>query len=524
MTNDKANTLSKSRYCKGVQCSKMLWLGNHPEIAKPTPVDPMVQMRFDVGQRVGDLAVEYFGDFLEMDYRVDYSEEKEEMIAATKALMDKNVPIIAEASFSFDNNFCSVDILRVVEGGHELIEVKSSSFYPEGTCEDIKNEKKKYIYLHDMAYQVYVLSQLGISIKSVSLMMLNRKYVKGGELDVQELFVLVDCTEEIFSMLPDVPKKIEEIKREAYQEMEPDKDVGIHCFRPYECGFREYCFSHLPEDNIFTVGWEMRVKKQEELYKEGWLEFGDIARGISLGDIELTAKQERHVRTKVDNLDPHIDKIAVGEFLSQLRFPLYFLDFESFQQAIPEWDGVFPYRQIPFQYSLHIQQEDGGEITHKEFLAEEGTNPLWKIAKQLCQDIPMAEESSVLVYSQVFEKGVIKNLAEQFPDLKEHLMWIHNHILDLAKPFQGGAYYSGEMGGSYSIKAVLPALFPDDPELDYGKLEFIQSGGDAMTIFPILHTKSPEEIAVLRKALLEYCHLDTLAMVKIVEKLREVVN
>ena len=519
MTNDKSNTLSKSRYCKGLSCPKILWLDAHPEVAKPTPIDAMTQGLFDMGHKVGDLAMEYFGDFVE----VPFSENKEEMIAPTKVLMDKKVPVIAEASFVYEGNFCSVDILRAVEGGYELIEVKSFSFSPKGTSEDIKREKKRSIYLHDMSYQAYVLSQLGISIKKVFLMVLNKEYIFKDELDIQELFVLIDCTDEVLSMLPDVPARIEKIKKDAYQTAEPDIEVGTHCFGPYTCGFLDYCLRHLPEDNIFTVGAGMWKKKQLELYRAGIVGFPEILKEAEKGNIVLNDNQTLHVKSKVEDLPPYVDQIAIKEFLSQLRYPLYFFDFETFDQVIPEWDGVSPYSKIPFQYSLHIQKEEGAKVIHKEFLAKEGVDPRPSLVAQLCKDIPKVGNPSILAYSG-FEKTNINKLAHQLPEFRDYLLWINEHIVDLAKPFKDGIYYHKDMGGSYSIKAVLPALFPDDPELDYGKLEFIQSGSDAMTIFPILHTKSPEEIALLRKALLEYCHLDTLAMVKIVEKLREVVN
>jgi hypothetical protein len=125
----------------------------------------------------------------------------------------------------------------------------------------------------------------------------------------------------------------------------------------------------------------------------------------------------------------------------------------------------------------------------------------------------------VTAYNRSFECGRLNELALQFPDLAEHLLNIRSNIQDLLTPFQSGYYYNRAMGGSFSIKSVLPALFPNDPELDYHNLEGVHNGSEAMTIFPKIKDMPPEEQTVARKNLLEYCKLDTYAMVKVWEAL-----
>ena len=169
------------------------------------------------------------------------------------------------------------------------------------------------------------------------------------------------------------------------------------------------------------------------------------------------------------------------------------LDFETMQQAVPEFFGARPYQQIPFQYSLHYIEELGGALKHKEFLAESGKDPRRAIAESLCRDIPMF--ACVTAYNKSFECSRIKELAAEFPDLSVHLMNIQSNIRDLLVPFQSGYYYNRAMGGSFSIKSVLPALFPDDPALDYHNLEGIHNGGEAMSIFPKIKDMPPEEAA-----------------------------
>ena len=168
-------------------------------------------------------------------------------------------------------------------------------------------------------------------------------------------------------------------------------------------------------------------------------------------------------------------------------------------------------------HSLHYIEKEGGEIKHKEFLAESGTDPRRALAEQLCSDIPV--NVCVTAYNKAFECTRIKELADTLPDLSEHLMNIRENIVDLLVPFQSGWYYNRAMGGSFSIKSVLPAIFPDDPSLNYHNLEGVHNGGEAMTIFPKIKDMSPEEQLKARHNLLKYCELDTFAMVKVWEEL-----
>ena len=215
-----------------------------------------------------------------------------------------------------------------------------------------------------------------------------------------------------------------------------------------------------------------------------------------------------------------IDKDGIRDFLDTLSFPIYFLDFETMQPVIPQFPGTKPYAQIPFQYSLHYIEYEGGPLLHKEFLAESGENPLRAIAERLCEDIP--KNVCVTAYNKAFECARLKELAGYFPDLADHLLNIESNMKDLLVPFQSGYYYNKAMGGSFSIKSVLPALFPNDPALDYHNLDQIHNGGEAMTIFPQIQYMNNEDKATARHNLLKYCELDTFAMVKLWEKLKEV--
>lgn len=385
--------------------------------------------------------------------------------------------------------------------GLEIYEVKSSTAV-------------KDIYLDDISYQVYVLIKLGYHIKKASIVYLNGKYVRQGDLDLNKLFNIEDVTEIAFNKQDEIQNKLTEIEEYMKQEIEPKQDIDKNCFKPYNCEFWEYCTRHLPENNIFKIR-EMREEQKIKLYKKGIYDFKDVL------NEDINPKYKQQVEFEVLNKSAIIDKEGIKNFLDKLYYPLYFLDFETYQQAIPRYDGIRPYMQIPFQYSLHYIQDENSEIQHKEFLAVAGVDPRRRLAEQLVRDIPT--NACVLAYNMKFEKMVIKDLAKVFEDLREHLMKIYDNMQDLMIPFYERMYYCKELQGSYSIKYVLPALFPNDKQLDYHKLPVVHNGSEAMSVFATLHLKSKEEQEVIRKGLLEYCKLDTLAMVKIWEKLKEII-
>ncbi|GHU64290.1 hypothetical protein FACS189447_00780 [Spirochaetia bacterium] len=493
--------LSKSRYCQGLQCPKILWMNEHKREEYDEGV--MNQGILQTGNEVGDLAMGYFGEFTEVPYEAD----KSVMIGETRRLIEQKTGVIAEASFSYEGNFCSVDILRKAADAFEIVEVKSST-------------EIKPVYYDDMAFQYYVLSGCGLKIKKISLMHINNKYVRQGNLDLAQLFIIHDCTGEILARQEGVKQNIERLKGTAGQEKEPSIDIGPHCGDPYPCGYSGYCWRHIPAHSIFNVA-RLTGKKQFEYYAKDIISFDDILKS----GIPLSEKQQRQVEAETKQLPPIIDEKEICSFLNTLSYPLYFLDFETFQPAIPPFDRCRPYMQIPFQYSLHILTSPDAEPEHREFLAKEGTDPRRPLAEALCKDIPPKALRSkdpvcTLAYNMGFEKGVIAGLAELFPDLSKRLLDIRRHIKDLMTPFQSQAYYCREFEGSYSIKAVLPAMFPDDPELNYHGLDLIHNGGEAMTAFLGLEKRPRQEIGAIRQALLAYCRLDTLAMVKILEKLR----
>ena len=541
--------LSKSRYTLFSQCPKALWLRVYkPEVAE---VNEALEARFEQGNVVGDLAMKLFGDYKEVTTQNEVgSLNLTKMIELTRQYMDEGVENICEASFNYEGNYCAVDILRKQKGGWAIYEVKSTSF-PMFNEKQTKLEK----YAPEIAYQKWVLEKCGVNVTGTYLVCLNSDYVREGELDVQQLFVTKDMKELVDNEYLKVPARVSQAMKVINDETEPELDLSEHCNKPYHCAFWTYCAEkhHLPKPSVFDVyGGSMKSTKEDrffitrklELYRAGKVSFEDL-KNEALGHVQ---------RLQVERKE-YIDKQGIRRFLDTLSYPLYFLDFETMQDAVPKYDGAKPYTQITFQYSLHIKRSETAPYEHTAFLApNDGSDPRRSLAEQLCKDIPMGV--CTLAYNMQFERGRIHELAMLYPDLREHLLDIESNIKDLLDPFQAGYYYLPAMGGSFSIKSVLPALFPNDPELNYHNLDDrVQNGGDAMTIFPKLTEMQKQlpkqgvqemedgrlvlsdslmklsdiraiqqEIDAGRKALLEYCKLDTWAMVKVWQKLIEVIR
>ena len=495
--------LSKSRYCQCVQCEKILWLNKYkPDEA--AGVDKTVI--FENGHKVGELAKGLFGDYEDVEFQRPLTI----MIEKTKELLQNKPNVITEASFNYDNNFCSVDILKNDTDGVEIYEVKSST-------------SVKDIYLDDASYQYYVLDNLGFNVKKVAIVYVNKEYVKGElpvEDELEKFFIIEDVTEIALSKQDEIRYNIEMINKfmEEHDEFnEPPTVLDINCFKPYDCDFWQYCTRDLPKPNVFDIA-EMRRDQKVKKYNEGKVSFEDLEYE------DLNPKYAEQIDFELNDKDSKINEHAIARLLNSLEYPLYFIDYESYQLPIPEYEKTKPYQQLPFQYSLHIIREEGAPLEHKEFLAEvDDEDFIRHFAESMINDL--SEDGSVIVYNRVFEESLVnKKLAEMYPDLKDEIYRINSNMVDFMVPFKKRDYYMKEMEGSYSIKKVLPALYPDDPELDYSNLPVVHDGGEASEAFKNLKDKSKEEQEEIRNGLLVYCGLDTYAMVKLWEKFKEVIE
>ncbi|EAL8538916.1 DUF2779 domain-containing protein [Campylobacter jejuni] len=489
--------LSKSKYTKGIQCAKSLWLNTYKNEVLSTPNENALA-KFSTGNKIGELAYKLFLSGIKIKFENSSFDEKCEQ---TRQLLKNNQEVIYEATFCYNDILVMIDILQNTKEGLIINEVKSST--------SLKN-----IYTDDCSLQYYVLSNLNYKIKQVNLIYLNNEYIREDFLDINKLFIINDITKEVLLYQEQVKENLKYFEEILNKKEEPNIDIGTHCFNPYECEGYEYCWNKqrnlCENENIFNIS-RLNTNKKFEFYYKNIIDLKDI-KDLS----NFNENQQIQIKASL-NQEIYINKDNIKKFLDTLNYPIYHLDFETFMQAVPEFKGIKPYMQIPFQYSLHIDHKD--KLEHKEFLSECGVDPRYELAKKLINDIP--KDVCVLAYNASFEKGVIRNLAITYPELSEYLLNIEKNIKDLMLPFQNKDYYHYKMQGSYSIKKVLPALIPD-MEKAYKDLELIHNGNEAMQSFELMQNMDQNTQVKYRKALLEYCKLDTLAMVKILKHLEEI--
>lgn len=492
--------LSKSKYVSFCQCPKIIWLDEYKPELKVITSD--MQEVLDNGNKVGDLAMRLFGDFVEVtSYTIDGAIDIPEMVRKTKDELLKKTENICEASFVYNGLYCAVDILHYEDGGYNIYEVKSST-------------SVKDINLSDVAYQKYVLTNCGVNVQRVYIVVVDNTYVKDGELDVQKFFKINDVTALITKEYLDVATNVEEARNILSNEKEPLRAIGKQCKTPYLCSYKNYCFRNVPKPSVFDL---YSIRNPYKYYDAGIVSFDDvIASGIELNKI-------RQLQVNYyDSDETYIEKEELREFLETFEYPLYYLDFESMNLAIPIYDNTRPYEQVVFQYSLHIKPSPTSLLIHKEFLGDGISNPKRSVAERLCQDI--SEKGSIIVYNKVFEESRIKEMANEFPDLKDRLLSMNKRIVDLLVPFRNGNIFNKDLCYGFSIKHVLPSFFKNDKELDYTALPVVHNGGEAKNIYPKIKDMDEKERFIVRDGLLKYCKLDTLAMVKIHEKLLELIN
>jgi CRISPR/Cas system-associated exonuclease Cas4 (RecB family) len=484
--------LSKSRFIAGWQCLKRLYLEVHqPELA-PEPDEQSLAV-FEQGHEVGRWAQKMFpgGVLIETgpEEMAKALEQTEQAVAA------KQHAAIFEATFTHANVLARVDILeRRPRNKWRLIEVKSSTL-------------PKDYHLYDVAIQRLILESLGMKVVPC-LMHLNREYVYDGEqYDLEKLFVIRDITEETAAL----EQEVKDLLRAEWKVLEraepPDIEPGSHCTNPFACEFYDVCNKPLPVDHVANLPG-IAQKRLEELTRLGIKSIKKIPE-----DFPLTERQKRAWECARTG-QPWFGK-GLKEALAGLRYPLYFMDFETLAVALPRYAGMSPYDQIPFQWSLHIQRQPGAELEHHEFLADGLSDPRPEFARTLCEII--GKKGSILAYNSGFESACLAGLAEELPRYKEVVGDIRERLWDLLPVMRAHVYHLA-FRGSYSLKSVLPALVP---RMTYTGME-VAEGSEAGLAWEKMVRIEPgsEERSKLKDALLAYCKQDTLAMARLLEVLR----
>jgi hypothetical protein len=487
-------TISKSRFINGLQCHKLLWYAYNQKESIPEP-DAATMAKFEQGYIVGEYAKKLFPDGIEVAKGiVNFAE----VVPASRKAARLQKPMF-EAAFEHGGAYARADILEPVPGGKwDLIEVKSS------------NEVKEHHY-HDVALQKYVYDGAGIRIRRCYLLHLNKAYVRRGEIDPCRFFVKTDITKEVKSILdeiaPDLRKMATVIKRPAA----PDIPIGPHCSDPYACPLMSLCWGFLPKHNVTEL--YRGGKKQYELIEKGILQLADIP-----DEFRLTNSQKIQVAA-VRNGKPHVNEEGIREFLASLKYPIYFLDFETFATAVPLIDEARPHQQIPFQYSLHILNSPNEEPVHLSYLADGPIDPRPNILSSLKKQL--GSKGTILTFNKSFETARLKEMSRDYPEYGRWFEKIKPRIADLIIPFRRFAYYHPDQEGAASMKSVLPAL----TGRSYSDLG-IREGGTASLEFirMTFGQVTAEERDRVRKDLLIYCGLDTEGMIDILRALARITN
>lgn len=486
--------LSKSTFLRGVNCKKSLYLNaNHDELRDP--LDESAQRRMQEGRRVGELARDRFPGGVLVQPGAPFNVVA--ALARTQELIEGGEAIIYEAALQADGVLAFLDILVRGDGGWRLYEVKSTT-------------KAKVEHVLDVALQVHLLRRSGMDVEEAAVLHLNRDYVRQGDLDLQALFTPESVLEDVNALLPSIAVEIEACKMTLGGGVIPEIDIGPYCRDPVVCDFYGHCWAHIPTPSVFNVSF--LGAKKFDLYNRGIVRIEDIP-----DDYPLNKRSSFHVESHKAWRET-VDQIAIRAFLEGLDYPLHFLDFETFNLSIPPFDGVKPYMQIPFQYSLHVQDGIGAELKHSGFLAKAGTDPRLPLLERLLAETEGS--GSIVVYNMGFEKTRLRELAEAFPAYATSLTDRIDRLGDLMVPFRERHLYKPEMGGSYSIKAVLPTLVPD---LSYEGLEIAEGTMASDAYLNLWDETDPRRMERVREALWEYCKLDTLAMVRILERLYQVI-
>jgi hypothetical protein len=480
--------LSKSRFLAGLQCYKRLYLEcYHRDLADP--VDQGQQALLDVGTMVGELARGlYPGGVLISD---DYLHHDDAVVSTEIALSDPSIPAIYEAGFLHDDIRIRADILaRAGNDVFDLLEVKSGT--------QVKEE-----HLPDVGVQLYVLNGCRIPIGRACVVHINKEYVyRGGDYDLSQLFCAEDITAEAQQLQPDIPSYLNEMRLPLWSLEPPDIKARKQCSKPIPCPFYGHCHEDEPEHSIYQL-----PRAREELLQALEAAGIEAIRHIPAGFPGLNATQQR-VRDCVVSNRVHLDP-SLARAMGQLEYPIHFLDFETFDPALPLYIGTHPYQVIPFQWSNHIMNRDG-ELRHEEFLQQEFSDPREPFARSLLKTL--GTSGSIITYSS-FEATRIRELAADLPGLSRDLLaLLDGRIVDLLQLIRRYCYHP-EFHGSFSLKSVLPALVPD---LDYSDLE-IRDGDQASAAYAeMIHPDTPSDNRnSLRTSLLSYCERDTEAMVKL---------
>lgn len=485
--------LSKSDFLKYQCCPSYLWLWKHKKDVVPVDDEEEINRRLEQGNEIECLARELFPNaFLIESHGKKARYETEQIVAnGTKSLFQATV-------------YTEKELLAMADVIEFDYKTRSWTLYEVKSTNSVKDE-----HVYDLAFQRVAFEDAGYKIGNVFVIHLNKNYIRKSIVAPSELLTRTDVTEKVEKVLPT-------IRQQAYDAVEKlkqtDEPTSCSCrlkTKSNHCPTFNYLNPDIPEYSVFNIS-RIGAKNLALLVDGDIHNVHDVPE-----DIKLSVGQQNQV-TVAKTKEPIINKAAISELLSELEYPLHFLDYETVSSAMPMFSGCTPYQQIPFQYSLHILREPGGEIEHYEFLGRESNNaPMPDLLASLRRHV--GDSGSVVVWYKVFEKGRNTEMGKSYPEFAEFLEGINSRIFDLMDVFSKQHFVHHKFLGKSSIKYVLPVLVP---EFSYKEMD-IQNGLVASIRWydAVMGVADREQAQKTFDDLLKYCCLDTLAMVKIYEYL-----
>lgn len=481
--------LTKTDFIQYLNCPKSLWLlKNQPEDYEKGDMSLFLEKLITEGYEVEEQAQKLFPNAITLP---DFGDP-----SITKQALNDNGTVFFQASFQTDlGAFARMDVLEKLDDGtFHIYEIKSSTSI---------SKKKNHNHLKDACFQKYVMTECGYEVSKISIIKLNKDYVRSGDINPSELLTIEDVTEEIAELYGGVSAFI--VDALGYINKE---DISLNTCacrentRGNHCDSFKFFNPDVPEYSIYEIG-NIRRKRIEELTDMDVIKISDIP-----VDYEgLNEKQKLQMISRKEGRAV-INTEAIAESISILKFPLHFIDYETYASAVPKIDGVGPHQHVVFQVSIHTMQEDGS-IEHHEYLADQLELP--KKLIEYMQSVT-GDTGTYISWRASFEKTQNKAMTKWFPQYAEYLNNMSIRMYDIEDIFKKD-YMDYRFHGSSSIKKVLPVICP---ELNYNELD-VQNGTMALDTWGrmVLDPEFDEDIETTRKKLLEYCKLDTLAMVEL---------
>lgn len=480
--------ITKYDYLQFKRCSRLLTYGltDHQTEGGNSALKVFLTAQ---GRKVGRLAQELFKG--QICHSVDEKRIHLAVLETKDALLKTDV--LFEGAFEADGLVTRPDILDLKKS--ELIEIKSTT--------EIKDE-----HLLDVAFQKVVLSNSGLEIKTFKLGHISGQYLFDGTMNLNELFVFTDVTQDISQIVSEIKNDLPLLKKIFTSPELPPREIGPQCFSPEPCSFKEECFGEIVSDTIFTLRRDCKGLKYE-LHQAGIHSLKDIPEYVGLTKFQTLQKEAEIQNCAI------INQTAITEALHEVTYPISFLDFESFNEAIPRYPKTTPYQQIPFQASLHVLSGLKHKLKHYSFLHTEDSDPRVSLARFLVKHL--GESGTIIAYHASFEIARLFELIKVVPELEAQILALIERVWDLETIFEKGFYVHPDFKGSTSIKKVLPVMCP---ELSYDDLEINNGSLASVSYLKMISPETCETEKQKIKTNLElYCTQDTYAMYAVFKKL-----